>query len=149
MLNGTTFVPWNGSANFTISGGTASLARIQLGTVTAGTDNITLSGSGNLYVGAGGIVYSVGAAAINLNGGTLGALANWTSLVPMGVGGAVTIDTAGNSIGLSGALTGAGSLTKVNGGLLTLGSANNYSGGTTVSSGTLQLGNASAWARAA
>ena len=55
----------------------------------------------------------------------------------MNVGGAVAIDAAGDSIALSGALTGNGSLTEINAGTLILSGSNTYSGGTTVTAGKL------------
>ncbi len=143
--NGGAFVAWDGSAALTISGGTANLYAISFSHSSAvhvtGSGTLTLSGSGNLEIGPGGIVNPAGAASINLDGGTLGASASWTSSLPMNVGGAVTIDTAGNSIGLSGALTGSGSLTKINDGTLILSGSDAYTGGTFVEGGTLCLTN--------
>ena len=147
--NSTTYAPWDGAAVFTISGGTADLKKIEIGSgdgfASGGT--VTLSGSGAVYIGSGGIVNGYGPATINLNGGTLGASAAWSSSLPMALANAPTIDTNGNGITLSGALSGAGSLTKVDGGQLTLGASNNYSGGTSINAGTLQLGNSAALAR--
>jgi len=52
---------------------------------------------------------------------------------------APTIDTGGHTLGLSGVLSGSGSLTKTGTGTLVLtNNANSYSGGTTVSQGALQ-----------
>ncbi len=149
--NSTTYAPWDGAAVFTISAGTADLKKIEIGSgdglATGGT--LTVSGSGAVYVGSGGIVNGYGPATINLAGGTLGAYATWSSSCAMGLANAPTIDTNGSGITLSGALSGTGSLTKVNGGQLTLGASNNYSGGTSINAGTLQLGNSAALGAAA
>jgi autotransporter-associated beta strand protein len=101
----------------------------------------TLTG-GSIYIGALGITTTSGNYAINLGGGTVGAYASWASSLNMkltGVNGAVTFDTAGNSITLSGALSGTGGLTKVGSATLELSGANSYTGDTTVNVGTLQL----------
>ncbi|WP_247997768.1 autotransporter-associated beta strand repeat-containing protein [Brucella tritici] len=57
-------------------------------------------------------------------------------------GGAATIETTGtNTNTIITAVTGAGSLTKAGTGTLVLAADSNYAGGTTVSGGTLQIGN--------
>ena len=103
----------------------------------------TLSG-GSIYIGAASVASPPSAAlyAINLGGGTVGAEATWASPLNMnltGSNGPVTFNTAGNTITLSGALSGSGGLTKVGAGTLELSGANSYTGDTTVNAGTLQL----------
>ena len=109
-----------------------------------GTYNLT---GGSLYIGAGGItVFSGGAYQMNLGGGTVGAITNWSSALDMtltGINGPVTFDTETNTITLSGALTGSGGLTKVGTGTLDLSGTKSYSGDTTVNGGILQLDTAS------
>ena len=51
-----------------------------------------------------------------------------------------TFDTNGNDATLGGTIIGIGPLTKIGAGTLTLTGANIYSGGTTISGGTLQIG---------
>ena len=66
----------------------------------------------------------------------------WASALNMslsGVNGAVTFDTAGNTINLTGSLSGPGGLGVVGGGILELGGANTFAGDMTVTAGTLQL----------
>src|SRR5205823_746885 len=58
--------------------------------------------------------------------------------------GAFQIDTSGQTLTLSGVIDGSGGLSKTGAGGLTLSVANTYSGGTTISAGTVNLGNASA-----
>ncbi len=55
-----------------------------------------------------------------------------------------TIDTAGYTVPVSGAISGAGNLNKAGTGTLILANANTYSGDTTISQGTLQLASAAA-----
>jgi len=99
---------------------------------------------GSLYIGSGGIVVqSGGGYEIYLGGGTVGASADWSSSLNMsltGTGGAVTFDPQGNTITLSGVLSGAGGLTVSGSGVLALPGANTYTGDTTVNAGsTLRL----------
>jgi len=102
----------------------------------------SLSG-GSIYLGAGGIVNFPGSTyEIYLGGGTVGALAPWSSSLDLtltGTNGPVTFDTAGNSITLSGILSGPGGLTVTGSGLLDLSGANTYTGNTVVNQGTIQL----------
>jgi fibronectin-binding autotransporter adhesin len=101
---------------------------------------------GSIYIGAGGItVYAGGSYQINLGGGTVAAEASWSSPLNMtltGSNGPVTFNPAGNTITLSGLLSGAGGLVVSGGGVLELSGANTYTGGATVNAGsTLQLDN--------
>jgi autotransporter-associated beta strand protein len=146
LQDGITYAPWDGEAVFTIAGGTANLQEISIGRSggLAGGGTLTVSGTGLLNLGSGGIVNQYGPATVNLNGGVLGAYQSWSSAVAMNVGGPSTIAPSGFTISLSGALTGTGSLTEIGSGTLVLAQSNNYSGGTQIQSGTLQLGNSSA-----
>jgi len=125
-----------------VRAGTALAGKITLGQSGdgGGTYNVDLTG-GSLYVGAGGIgQLGSGTGTIILGGGLLGATANWSSSLPLTLGG-TTIQTADASnvpynISLGGVLSGT-SLVKTGGGILTLGGASTYTGGTTVSGGTL------------
>jgi autotransporter-associated beta strand protein len=102
----------------------------------------TLTG-GSIYIGSSGITTSSGTYAINLGGGTVGAEASWSSSLNMtltGSNGPVTFNPAGNTITLSGILSGNGGLTVAGGGTLELSGANTYAGDTVVNAGsTLQL----------
>lgn len=113
-----------------------------------GTATLMQSGGTN-YIGQHGINFGLGSptTSITLSGGTVGALANWSSSLPMTLGtsnGNITFqcaDSVGDpfNISLSGALTGAGGLNVTGGGTLTLSGANNFAGSTVVSNGTLAL----------
>jgi len=102
----------------------------------------SLSG-GSIYIGANGITTS-GSYAVNLGGGTVGAETSWASSLNMnltGSNGSVTFNPAGNTVTLSGALSGAGGLTVAGSGTLDLSGANTYTGDTTVGTGSiLELG---------
>ena len=102
-------------------GGTYHLAG---GTLTAGAINQGASG----------------AATVALSGGTLQAGTGFSSSVPLTLTSTSTIDTQSYSPTLSGAISGSGSFNKIGSGTLTLTGANTYSGNTTISQGTLQIG---------
>ncbi len=102
----------------------------------------SLSG-GSIYIGANGITTTSGNYAVDLGGGTVGAETSWSSslnLTLTGSNGPVTFNPAGNTITLSGVLSGNGGLAVAGGGTLELSGANSYTGDTTVNTGTtLQL----------
>ena len=117
-------------------------------TYTGCTNSLTLSG-GALYLGAGGIVESNlhPTDIITFSGGTLGALADWNSLMNIALGssgGPVTIqaaDAANNpqDISLSGVLSGSQGFIKTGAGKLTLSNVNTYLGATVINAGTVLL----------
>jgi fibronectin-binding autotransporter adhesin len=112
----------------TFSGGT---------TVNAGV--VSISSDGNL----GAVPGSATAASITLNGGTLQSTAGLTLSANRGITlGAShgTIDASSGTLTYGGIIAGSGGLTKSGSGTLTLSGANTYTGGTTVSAGTLTLG---------
>jgi autotransporter-associated beta strand protein len=140
----------NGSGNVNINTGSIT-----------GSGSLTYSGAGKLSL-AGSHTYTGGT---TLNSGTLNiasstalgtntltfggnatlqAGASATVTVPVAIGGGVTatIDTQGNSLttsGISG--SSASGLTKIGSGSLTLKGTNSYTGPTTVTNGTLVIGN--------
>ena len=60
--------------------------------------------------------------------------------ITLGAGGGTVATGIGNAVTFTGVITGTGGLTKNGAGTLVLSGANNYTGGTTVSAGTVQLG---------
>ncbi len=69
-----------------------------------------------------------------------GYLSTSLSMTLTGIGGNANVDSFGYAVTLSGSLSGPGGLNKAGPGTLTLTTSNTYTGGTTVSAGTLQLG---------
>lgn len=124
--------------------GNGGLVKTDLGTLElAGTNTYTggttidggvlsVSADANLGAAAGGL---------SLNGGTLAATASFDSARAVTLAGGRFDVSGGANLGFSGAVSGAGGLTKQGAGTLTLTGANSYSGGTTVMAGTL-VGNA-------
>jgi autotransporter-associated beta strand protein len=119
------------------------------GTFSGGTAALTNTG-GFLYVGSAGINRAAGfppSISVSLSGGTVAALASWSSSLPMTLAtnnGNITFQCAdsGNTpwnISLSGPLAGAGGLYVNGGGTLTLSGSNTYTGSTVVSNGTLAI----------
>jgi autotransporter-associated beta strand protein len=126
---------------------------------------LSKNGSGTLVLGNTGNSYSYGT---TLNGGVLnfangtlpfsssspniwfyGGTLQWasgnsqdvsTGIAPISSGYAAMIDTNGNPVTFADDLSGGGGLVKLGANTLTLAASNTYSGGTTISAGTLQLG---------
>ena len=153
--NGIVVAQNNGVAcngEFYISGGVATVGKVAFGAAsdTAGGNGFLILNNASLYVGSGGIVQpnTAGfASTVSLNGGTLGAYADWSSALPMQLNGtSVTIKTAditdvAHTITLSGNLSGGSSLTKTGNGTLVLGGTDTYNGPTTNAAGTLLVTN--------
>ena len=114
------------------------------------TNGINITG-GTLYLGAPNISFPVGGLGTNffcnLSGGTISAIKSWSPACNMpinltNVNGNITFQTAdiggtAYNMAFSGALTGVGGFNQIGGGTLTLSGANNYSGASVVSNGTL------------
>ncbi len=141
----------NQNAYTTFSGsisGSGSLAMLAGGTLTLSGNNtftggITLS-AGIVALGSSGALGSTGP--ISFGGGTLRfSAANTTDYSPRFSNAAnqvYRLDTNGQNVTAASNLTSAGgSLVKLGTGTLTLSGNNAYTGGTTVSAGTLQIGN--------
>ncbi|HQU82023.1 MAG TPA: carboxypeptidase regulatory-like domain-containing protein [Pyrinomonadaceae bacterium] len=133
------------NANFL--GGTSTLEKIILGfdsTVSSGSAALTLNG-GTLYLGSGGLVRNGSGtftSTVTLQSGTVGAKADWSTIVPATLSGNVTFRTAdasGNpfNITIDSILSGTGGFTKTGNGTLTLSAANTYAGTTDINAGTL------------
>jgi autotransporter-associated beta strand protein len=118
----------------------------------ANTYGKTVISGGMLTVGAdnnlGATPGSATADSITIGNGRLGLNGNFT----LGANRGITLTTAnagidvygGNTATVAGVITGAGGLTKFGTGTMILTAANSYEGGTTISVGTLQVGNGGA-----
>jgi autotransporter-associated beta strand protein len=139
--------PLAGNAVFAVSGGMATVERIQFGQGTlAGSSVLRLNG-GELYVGSGGLVQGSPnvTSIVRLTSGVLAAKADWSGAIPMdtdGLNGNIEVraaDAAGDphQITLSGVITGTSGIDKTGDGRLLLNAANTYDGTTRVQQGTL------------
>ena len=129
---------------------TAGVLNIQNASGLGATTNGTTVSSGAALELQGSL--AIGAEALTLNGtgisGT-GALrsisgtSSWAGALTLGSDSSIGVDAG--SLTISGAVAGSGfALSKVGGGTLTLTGTNTYTGDTTISAGTLQLGNGGA-----
>ncbi|MDE2141056.1 MAG: autotransporter domain-containing protein, partial [Elusimicrobia bacterium] len=116
-----------------VSSGTLNLTGVN--TYSGGT---TVLNAGVLGIGNGS---ALGTGTLTLNNATLQTIAPLTfaNAVTLGAGGG-TFDTNSFDAVAAGVIGGAGALTKIGAGTLTLGSANTFAGGTTVNGGVLQAG---------
>jgi fibronectin-binding autotransporter adhesin len=150
--------------NFGLSGTNAAVLNVNSGTANIPLIRFSSSDSGGVTTGTGTLNLTGGtlttnkidrvgsaSAVINFNGGTLRAgAASTTFLAGLNsatVNAGAVIDTNGFDITIGQALlagTGAGTLDKNSAGKLTLTGANTYTGITTISAGTLELGNGGA-----
>ncbi|HLW92748.1 MAG TPA: autotransporter-associated beta strand repeat-containing protein, partial [Roseiarcus sp.] len=121
-----------GASTWTLTGTTASVTPW---TINQGV--LAVSSDGNRGAPSGGITFA---------GGALEATASFSSArqISLGTGGGEFLVDAGATLTLSGVISSTGGspggLTKAGAGVLTLTGANSYTGGTTISAGTLQLG---------
>jgi len=130
------------NSNLASSGGT--LTKLGTGTLTLGAAN---SYSGGTTLTAGtlriGHASALGSGPLSFTGNAIlqaGVAANPPNAVTIAAGVTGTLDTNGNNTTLSGAITGAGALTKTGAGTLNLsggGSSNNLTGSINVNAGTL------------
>ncbi len=139
----------SGSNSYTGTTTVGASSTLQIGSATA------LGGSGAATVTSGGTLdlngQAVGAKALTINGAgvsSVGALTNSSATAAsyggtVALGAASTIGGSGN-LTLSGVVSGAFALTKSGAGTLVFGNTNTYSGVTTISAGTLQVGNGGA-----
>ncbi|MDH4568073.1 DUF4347 domain-containing protein [Pseudomonas sp. BN414] len=126
-ITGSGTLALDGGGTFTLSG-TNSGQSWGLQVLSGGT--VAIAGDANL-----------GSGTVQLNDGTLSVTSTGTidNAITLGASaGRVSVDS-GLAVSLSGAIGGAGALTKTGSGTLTLSGGNNYSGTTTVSAGTLAV----------
>jgi autotransporter-associated beta strand protein len=139
-----------------IAAGTGSLTKTDTGTLVLGGANIytgtTTINGGTLSIKAdnnlGTAPGSATAGSLTLNGGTMATTASFTLNANRGIslgasGGTIDV-AASTTLTYNGIAAGAGNLTETDTGTLVLGHANTYTGSTTISAGTLQVGIANA-----
>jgi autotransporter-associated beta strand protein len=131
--------------SFIMTGGTVNTARLAMGM----PDNLFDLRGGGMNLGSGGIISTTNnvQGTVRLGGVALNATANWSSALGLelsGTNGPTVFDTAGRTVTLSGALSGAGGLVKRGAGTLNLnGATNTFTGPLVVADGTLTCGAAS------
>lgn len=136
------YLSWDGPATLNVSGtGVANLKGVNMGFGTrVNASTINLNAGGKLNIGSDGIVTGgLTGKNINLNGGTLGALADWSTTRPMNLTANTVVDTTGGNISLGGAITGTGNLSLQGGKTVVLGGVNTFTGATTVTGNTTLL----------
>jgi fibronectin-binding autotransporter adhesin len=143
-----TTTTWNGAISgagdvVVTGGGTLVLTNASnsytLGTIVEGSSTLTIDADGEIGNTAGGLTLGDASTSGTLKLGASFNLAA-TRAFSLGAGGG-TIDTNTFNTTVSQAITGSGALTKTGTGTLILAANNSYGGGTTISAGTLQLGN--------
>ncbi len=124
-------------------GGTLALTNTSnaytLGTIVEGGSTLLLDADHEIGAATGGLTLGDASTTGTLKLGASFNLAGARAF-SLGVGGG-TIDTGIYNTTVSQVISGLGGLTKLGTGTLTLANTNTYSGGTTISAGTLQLGN--------
>jgi autotransporter-associated beta strand protein len=138
-------ISWDGSGTYNLSGGTANVLGLRFGHNAAQSGVFNFTG-GTLNLGAEGIwEQNTGFPNdINLGGGTLTAAVDTNIYLPTeltGTNGNVNFNTNGNTLSISGAMSGSGGFTKTGAGTLILTNSNTYAGTTTISAGTLRVNN--------
>jgi autotransporter-associated beta strand protein len=143
-LTGSASIDSNGNT-LTIQGpinGSGSLNKIGSGTlILSNTGNSYASTAinvGTLQVSSDSNLGTSGGAVSIASGAVLQAGGSFSSSRSLTLAGTSTIDTQANTLTWSGSIGGSGSLTKIGTGQLTLSGSNSFSGGITISAGTLQ-----------
>ena len=122
--------PASGTNNVNLGGGTFTVNQLQFSGTNAGTWDVT----------NGTIVFD-GTNPTFLNQGDSSGLAGSLPNLTLNATTTFEIDNASALTDVTGDITGAGGLIKTGAGTLTLTGTNTYAGGTTISAGTLQIGN--------
>lgn len=135
---------WDGILEWNVTGGTINIMGLA-GQARANAAVLNLNTGARLNIGSYGINNIAAAKTININGGTLGASADWSSNKAINFTGSSTVDTldaadgtTARTISLNAALTGDGSIVKQGPGTLVIANnASTLSGGLQVTAGKL------------
>ncbi len=133
----------SGTGRFTQSGGTNAVGTLILAQSAGASGTYNLNG-GLLSLSGSGLTSGAGSAAFNFSGGTFQSASSFSTSVPFVLslaGSNGVFDTDGNTLTLSGALSGLGGFQKIGAGKMILTGTNTYTGITMISAGTLQIGN--------
>src|SRR5271166_3611029 len=122
--------PGTGTNSVDLGGGTFTLNQLQFSGTNSGTWNVT-----------NGTIIFDGTNPTFLNQGDSSGLVGTLPSLQLNVSTTFEIDNASAVTEVTGAISGTGQLTKTGSGALVLIGTNTYSGGTTISAGTLQIGN--------
>jgi autotransporter-associated beta strand protein len=130
-LSGTGSLVKNGAGTTTLSGSSSFSGGTVLNAGTLEVGNASALGTGSLTAASNSVLQATASATL-------------ANAVVLSTGSTLTVNDNGNALGLSGSVSGSGSLSKSGAGTLTLGGSNSYTGTTVVSAGTLRSGNANA-----
>jgi fibronectin-binding autotransporter adhesin len=135
-LSGTGALTKSGSGTLTLS-----IANTYSGGTDVEAGTLQLSGPGTLGSSSGSVTVSGGTLDLGGTSQIVGALSGSGGAIALGSG-ALTVNQS-TSTSYAGAISGTGSLTKSGTGTLILDGVNTYTGGTTVTAGALEIGDAS------
>jgi fibronectin-binding autotransporter adhesin len=144
VLTGSSYAVESGTVS-AILGGSAALTKSTINTVTLSAANTY---SGGTTINGGALVVSAdnnlggSSGGLTFGGGTLNATTSFSTAraATLNSSGGTFDVNSGMTLSASGVISGTGGLTKSGTGTLTLSGVNTYTGGTTVSAGTLALG---------
>jgi T5SS/PEP-CTERM-associated repeat protein/autotransporter-associated beta strand protein len=146
-LSSNLIIGYSGTGDMTITdSATVTTSKIIVAYSSDSTGSLTIGGGATVYTSQ---IVATGSGTLVLDGATLVATSNQSSYISGFDGdngggvtiesGGVTFNTKSYNITISTSLSGDGALTKTGSGTLTLTGDNTYSGGTTVSTGTLSV----------
>src|SRR5262249_48022304 len=139
LISGTGGLTKTGAGTMALTGNNtfSGVLSVQTGTLSVGTVN-NANANGPLGNSANAVVMGGSTGTLQYTGGT--ATSDKAFTLASGGTGVFQIDSAGTTLTLNGNIDGSGTLQKTGAGTLTLGNANTYTGGTTLSGGTLKMG---------